>query len=280
MNRSQHSSYVSQGGFVFPIAAPLSLSAELRHFALITHQVPASRVRRLVPRCLELDLVDGRALVSIGCFYTREFGLRFAPARFPRLNFEQVTWRTYVRYRGRRGVFFFRTALGTVSSFLLQRAAARSARPAAIRTCREPYAQHFVTKLGYDNYEAEVISPRLRTSFKLEATHKAQSDHERELDQFLTFRPHGFFHSSLGVVMDQAVAHRPFDPWKGRLIQGRFDYWQKLNILYPDEAQEPVSVLVEPAVRFVFYPPMPRLLVPPTRTRRLPPPPSLPRQAA
>lgn len=74
--------------------------------------LPPERLRPLVPAPLELEQYDGRAWVSVTPFRLR--GLR--PVGFPSstgLHFPELNVRTYVRCRGRSGVFFFSLDAGS-----------------------------------------------------------------------------------------------------------------------------------------------------------------------
>jgi uncharacterized protein len=78
------------------------------HWAL-----PPDQVRAVVPRELELDLWDGKSYVAVTPF--RMTGVRprgFPPP--PRLNtFAEINVRTYVKYRGIPGVYFFSLDAGS-----------------------------------------------------------------------------------------------------------------------------------------------------------------------
>lgn len=235
-----------------------SWRVELRDFALITHVVPAERVRRIIPRQLELETfrdTDGvaKAYVSVGMFFNDHFRWGLAPE--PHLNFYQATYRTYIRHKGRPAVYFFKTYLGTPSSFLLQRTLARHALSGNFEVSTA-LGVH-----GYSAYTAALQSADGITSFELSATElprsRAPFASGEELSQFLTFRPHGLFESSVGPLADQIVRHRRIYPWAGTLKSARFDLWAKLRILSRNEAMNPYSVLVEPSVVFAFLPPVP-----------------------
>jgi uncharacterized protein YqjF (DUF2071 family) len=78
------------------------------HDLLFAHwEVATGQVRRLVPASLDLDLFNGKAYVAVAPFHMSGIRARMLPAlpglrRFPELNV-----RTYVRYRGTPGVYFF-----------------------------------------------------------------------------------------------------------------------------------------------------------------------------
>lgn len=78
------------------------------HDLLFAHwPLPPEQVRRVVPSQLELDLFQGQAYVAVAPFHMSGIRARFLPvlpglSRFPELNV-----RTYVRYHGIPGVYFF-----------------------------------------------------------------------------------------------------------------------------------------------------------------------------
>lgn len=77
------------------------------HLMFIHWEAEAETIRSLIPRELELDLFEGRAWVTILPFKVTHQRLRFFP-ELPLLNhFLELNVRTYVRYRGIPGVYFF-----------------------------------------------------------------------------------------------------------------------------------------------------------------------------
>lgn len=68
--------------------------------------VEPDRLRPHVPDRLTLETRDGRAWLSVLPFVLTEVGLRGTPA-VTRLAFPELNVRTYVRYRGDPGLYFF-----------------------------------------------------------------------------------------------------------------------------------------------------------------------------
>ena len=64
------------------------------------------RLRPHVPDALELDTRDGRAWVGLLPFVLADAGFRYSP-RVTRLTFPELNFRTYVRYDGLPGLYFF-----------------------------------------------------------------------------------------------------------------------------------------------------------------------------
>lgn len=239
---------------------PASFKVTLRDFALVTHCVPAARVRACLPKQLELQTFrdeqtgESFAFVSVGVFFNKNFRWSHGPERLS-LNFYQATYRTYINHHGRNAAYFFKTYLETVPSYLLQRSAAHCARKAEFEVNAASDLH------GYKNYSCVFKGREGVTQLELEARELPRARPPfrsgEELSQFLTYRLHGIFRSSIGIHTDQMVQHRRIYPWSGRLKSGRFDYWKKLGILSSEEALNPYSVLIEPSVEFTFFPPLP-----------------------
>ena len=68
--------------------------------------VDPDRLRPHVPEPLELETYDGRAWLSLLPFVLADAGLRRAPAA-TRLTVPELNCRTYVRFGGTRGLYFF-----------------------------------------------------------------------------------------------------------------------------------------------------------------------------
>ena len=87
------------------------LTAEWRSLVMLNYDIDPAVLAPLVPRGVELDLWEGRALVSMVGFLFLETRLLGVPVPFHR-DFEEVNLRFYVRRRAggewRRGVTFIR----------------------------------------------------------------------------------------------------------------------------------------------------------------------------
>jgi uncharacterized protein YqjF (DUF2071 family) len=84
------------------------LTAEWRHLLLLNYEIQPEVLQPLVPSGTELDLWQGKALVSMVGFLFRRTRLLGLPVPF-HTNFEEVNLRFYVRRPGddaRRGVVF------------------------------------------------------------------------------------------------------------------------------------------------------------------------------
>lgn len=90
--------------------APVFLSAQWRHLAMLNFEIEPALLASRVPRGCELDLHGGRTFVSVVGFLFLDTRVLGIPIPFHR-NFEEVNLRFYVRHRAadgtwRRGVVF------------------------------------------------------------------------------------------------------------------------------------------------------------------------------
>lgn len=78
------------------------------HDLLFAHwAVPVDKLRALVPRELELDLRDGKAYVAVAPFWMSGIRGRAMPLVPGLHTFAELNVRTYVKYQGIPGVYFF-----------------------------------------------------------------------------------------------------------------------------------------------------------------------------
>ena len=75
------------------------------HVQFLSARCDAALLRRLIPPGLELDQFDGTAWLSIVPFYMSHIRFPLTPA-LPIICLWELNLRTYVRYRGRAGVYF------------------------------------------------------------------------------------------------------------------------------------------------------------------------------
>lgn len=70
-------------------------------------EMPAEALRKLIPSQLELDLFNGQAYVAVAPFSIHGLRPRYLPALPVVSQFLELNVRTYVRYKGIPGVWFF-----------------------------------------------------------------------------------------------------------------------------------------------------------------------------
>jgi uncharacterized protein len=94
------------------------------HDLLFAHwTLPAEQIRPLVPRELDLDLLDGAAYVAVTPFWIGGARGRMMPPLPFLYKFCELNVRTYVRYKGIPGVYFFSLDAASLPAVLGARAA-------------------------------------------------------------------------------------------------------------------------------------------------------------
>lgn len=93
------------------------------HDLLFAHwPIAPDKLRPLVPGALELDLFDGSAWVAVAPFWMSGIRARLAPPIPFLYKFCELNVRTYVRYKGMPGVYFFSLDAGSLPAVLGARA--------------------------------------------------------------------------------------------------------------------------------------------------------------
>lgn len=235
------------------------LDDTIQNFALVTHAVPAERIRPQIPDRFELETFweDGleKAWISTSSFCNHQ--CHWGGLRYPAFDFDQTTFRTYATYRGLRGAYFFGTWVSTKISWVGQFSVAGHTRLADfevdISGGRNGYplyrftATAGPTTVGFDIEALDGVGPK--PPFKTGDEHGG----------FITHRLWGFTRHPSGLHVVGRIQHRRMSPWAGTMNGGRFEYWTEKEILFPDEYDDVYSVLVEPSVHFKLYPPRPAL---------------------
>jgi len=109
-----------------PIAMPSAPWAMKQkwHDLLFAHwPLPAEKIRHLVPQELELDLREGSAWVAVAPFWMSGIRGRLAPPLPFLSKFCELNVRTYVRFKGVPGVYFFSLDAASLPAVLGARAA-------------------------------------------------------------------------------------------------------------------------------------------------------------
>lgn len=79
-------------------------------------QVELDELRKFVPNEIEIDLFEGKPWISIVVFTMEKVRPRFIPPFPPVSNFEEINIRTYVKYKGKTGVYFLSIEGGKIIS--------------------------------------------------------------------------------------------------------------------------------------------------------------------
>lgn len=238
--------------------AAIEADVDLENFMMINHAVPAARVQAQLPDKVALETfedADGRetCFVTTTCFCNRD--LRWRLTKRPTHTFNQITFRTYVKYGEARGLYFFGTYCDTIASVLWQGAMATGTKLAKFELDTHKDGR------GYHRYACTARSGAEEVSWLAEASGDPAPippfATANEHVQFIGYRLHGFSRNPFGFYTHGRVDHRKLRPYSGRLLEGRFDFWTRLGILDPGEYLSPASVLIEPHIRFTLRPPRP-----------------------
>jgi len=240
----------------------LDVRSDLLHFALITHTLPAERLRPHIHERFEIQTfpIGGErlALMSAVPFLDEDFAFyRLAP--FARMRFAQTNYRVYVKDRetGEPCVWFFGTTLGGWVVNLargLWRIPWHYARYEV--DCRYDAAAgryqrfRYTHASGWASADIELedtgTSPGLLPGF-------ADMD---EQTLVLTHPVKGFFYRTDGNLGTYSVWHEEIPLTVGRPVELHFSLYERLGLLGKDEMQRPHSVLICPKTTFeVHLPP-------------------------
>ena len=193
------------------------LTAVWRHLLFANYEADPALVQRHVPRGTELDLLDGRALVSIVGFRFLETRLLGIPVPWHR-DFDEVNLRAYVRRRvdGRwkRGVVFVRELVP---------------RPAIAWTARlaynEPYrAVRMRHRIDMDAKSGGTLRYEWRQAGAWQSVSAAVQGRATPIDPdgptgFITEHYLGYTAQRSGRTVEYQVAHRRWKVWEGADVQ-------------------------------------------------------------
>lgn len=93
-----------------PISAPDSpwvMQQVWKDLLFLHYKIPYDLLRNFVPPSLHLDQFEGECWISISPFKMRNVRLRYFPPIPSAYNFLELNLRTYVKYQGRPGIYFF-----------------------------------------------------------------------------------------------------------------------------------------------------------------------------
>lgn len=96
-----------------PTNGPWVLFQSWRKLLFAHWPVPVERLRGLVPEPLVLEEFDGRAWIGLTPFLLTGMRARFMPAVPGISEFPEMNLRTYVRFGGRAGIYFFSLDAGS-----------------------------------------------------------------------------------------------------------------------------------------------------------------------
>lgn len=84
---------------------------EWRHVLFLHWQAAPGQIEQLLPKQLELDTYKGTPWVSLVAFRLENVRPRYLPSFSPLSNSAEINIRTYVRYKGKPGIYFLNMEL-------------------------------------------------------------------------------------------------------------------------------------------------------------------------
>ena len=234
-----------------PRARLTDVSSSLRDFVITTYDVSCETLASFLPPGLEVERVriEGRerALVSAVSFLNTRFFVHFAP--FVKLECGQTNYRAYVRRAdGTRAVWFFGTSLGSPFVLLPRHA------------WRLPWHRMHVTRSSrWRGDTLETLAWHARADgaeerLDLRGTGRALAmlpgfTSPEDTHAILTHPLTGYLRRRDRALVTYGVWHAPLVMEEAHVIDARFELFERLELVSPDQA--PHSVLVQRATEFL-----------------------------
>lgn len=187
------------------------LTASWSNLIVINYEVDPSILTPLLPLGAELDLFDGKALVSVIAFNFENNKLFGVIPTYPVTNFEEVNLRFYVRRtvgeEVRRGVVFVKEVVP--SALIAGTARILYNEPYEARPMRHTLQQFDSTAGGTLSYGVTVGTKEVTISATTVGELQPMSDHS--VEQFILEHYWGYTKQPDSTTSEYRVAH---DPWR------------------------------------------------------------------
>lgn len=206
------------------------LTMRWKHLLFIHWRVPPSLLRPLIPAPLEIDTYEGDAWVALVPFVMESVRPVWMPP-IPRLfDFGEVNVRTYVRFRGERGVWFFSLDAGHRLGVWVAR-----------RFWRLPYywASTRFRAESQDTYEYRVVrrtSPSAQATIRYRVMGEPKETERGSLEHFLVER-YILFTGGHDTLYRAQVAHVPYRIQPATLLELKENLVAQAGIAIPHEAE-------------------------------------------
>lgn len=209
-------------------------------------RVSAERLREMIPEELELDLYKGEAWLGIVLFKAKGTRMRFMPPIPGSRAFLEVNVRTYVKYKGKSGVYFF--SLDADSRLAVK-------------------AASFGDFLPYRLAIMEMEKHNAETAFKSKRIHKksfpetidlsyqigSNSIERTVLERWLTER-YSLWTKPKGKLLRLDIEH---SPWELQYVQGEIRHNSMASFLQKNLHDEKPLSHYSKLKKVHFYPPVP-----------------------
>lgn len=241
----------------------LDVHTQLQHFAIITYQLPISRLKGIVPSPFKIwtFVEDGieYGLISAVTFKIKNFSF-YKISKNPKFNFFQTDFRTYIfdERSQNHAIWFLGTTLGSYAYIIPRRIWKM---PCQFGTFD---FQHQIKDCQYLKYHMTFQSKQGEGHVEIKS-----SNHEMKIlkgftsiDQqtyILTHPITGYYSMSEKTIGSYEIWHPKMQITEGISFNLYFEFFEKLKLLSKTEMNHPHSILMSPEIKF-------RVLLPPNKT--------------
>lgn len=213
------------------------LTARWKNLIVANYEVVPDALCPLLPYGVELDLFEGKALVSLVAFHFGDMRIAGMIPAFPIRNFEEVNLRFYVRRQSgndwRRGVVFVREIVPSrIVAFV-----ARS-------LYNEPYSRLPMAHdfRSFDNAHGGTLEYAMRSekgwmNIQATTTGRLLDLRQDSVESFILEHYWGYTRRMNGMTSEYRVEHPSWRFWQTEA----FSVTPELALLYPPQFAEPLS---------------------------------------
>lgn len=223
----------------------------LADFAIITYSVEPAALAQYLPDGFEpevFSLTDGSRVAFVSAVPFRDLDFRFACATWARFEFGQTNYRAYVKYKGKRCVWFFGTSLATPLVKIPRHLWQLPWHPAQMQfnttwngsSCTE---YKLKTSSGKANVELDLL-PSGTPSGTLDGFTSAD-----ETSEVLTHPLVGYFRRRDGKLGSYSVWHERLNLCRANVRKAQFNLFIQLGLITQNQAVH--SALVQQTTEFV-----------------------------
>jgi uncharacterized protein YqjF (DUF2071 family) len=182
---------------------------EWNEVVFLHYPVDQSRLSKMLPKGLELDLFDGQAWISLVAFTMQKIRPRYLPPFSPISDFYEFNVRTYVRHKGKSGVYFLSVeGAKKLSCFMA-------------RTLSDLPYQYATMKRGATSFS--VTNKKRSREFAMQFEIGAEKTSRSELEVWLTER-YGLFQDAGELINTFDLHHLPWTLYEVLIKDLKFDY--------------------------------------------------------
>jgi uncharacterized protein YqjF (DUF2071 family) len=232
----------------------------LADFAIITYAVDPAKLQQFLPLDFEPDayrLADGSTVAFVSAVPFRDLDFRFACASWARFSFGQTNYRAYVKYKGRRCVWFFGTSLATPLVAVPRHLWKLPWHPASMKFDTQWNGGRFT------DYRLETRSPGADVSLQLSSLDSSMGTldgfaSEEETAEVLTHPLIGYFRRRDGQLGSYSVWHERLTLKRANVTKASFQLFEQTGLVHRDQPVH--SALVQASTEFVVI--LPPYVVP------------------